>query len=438
MVTKVDAETATTSTVQSCYLVVSSDSHAGPSLEGDLQPYCPKEYVGQYEDYCREVRALRSAELDEANLTNYERDVRYRLGSNPKQGQFFTSKLAEEARQRTITCKGQSDPQARLSDMDEQGIAAEVIFAGGQNDEVLPFAGFGFDAGPVQQAEELRAVGSHIWNVWLADFVASAPTRLVGVAQIPIYDVPAAVEEIRWARSVGLKAVNLPAPRRDFPSYNSPIYEPLWEACEELDIPLMTHGGGGEQPLGQFDGPGSVALVMCESHWLARRALWQLIFSGVFERHPALKYVLTEQRVAWVPETLRELDAMFYDEVTDDIRRGLSMPPSEYWLRNCFNSGSFLAPFEVAMRDSVGPKNLLWGSDYPHTEGTWPRTRLAMRNTFQGVPEPEVRAILGENALNVFDLDRSELEKVAARIGTTPDEISAFRGHAFRERGSFS
>jgi hypothetical protein len=99
------------------------------------------------------------------------------------------------------------------------------------------------------------------------------------------------------------------------------------------------------------------------------------------------------------------------------------------------------------MRDSVGPKNLLWGSDYPHTEGTWPRTRLAMRNTFQGVPEPEVRAILGENALNVFDLDRSELEKVAARIGPTPDEISrplgenefpAFRGHAFRERGSFS
>ena len=99
------------------------------------------------------------------------------------------------------------------------------------------------------------------------------------------------------------------------------------------------------------------------------------------------------------------------------------------------------------MLDEIGQKNLMWGSDYPHVEGTWPCTRQAMRNTFATIPQDHVRRILGENALSIYGLDAQALRTVADRIGPTPQELSEplspeefpeIRGFAFRERGSFS
>ena len=216
--------------------------------------------------------------------------------------------------------------------------------------------------------------------------------------------------------------------------------------CEALRMPLITHSGGGEPALG-LDGPLGRAVSAAEVHWLSRRGLWQLIFGGVFERHPGLKLVLTEQRVVWVPETLANLDSVYFSQVHAELAASLPRPPSEYWADHCFLSGSFLAPFEVAARHEVGLDNLMWATDYPHNEGTWPRTRLAMRNTFADVPEPEVRKILGENALAVYDLDEAAIRAVAARIGPTPeelavkptaDELPEFLGAAFRTVGTYS
>jgi hypothetical protein len=121
--------------------------------------------------------------------------------------------------------------------------------------------------------------------------------------------------------------------------------------------------------------------------------------------------------------------------------------PSEYFRRNCFVTGSFMARFEVALRHEVGISQLLWGSDYPHAEGTWPHTKLSLRHTFHDVPEPDTRAILGGNAIEVFGLDEAELTRIAAQIGPTPDEVATpvrpeelprDRGYAFRETGAFS
>jgi hypothetical protein len=110
-------------------------------------------------------------------------------------------------------------------------------------------------------------------------------------------------------------------------------------------------------------------------------------------------------------------------------------------------SGSFLAPYEVAYRHQVGLGNLLWGTDYPHLEGTWPQTREAIRNTFHAVPEDETRLILGETAAAVYGFDRAALWQVAQRIGPTPAEVAAplaphefplGRNGAFREVGTFA
>ncbi len=407
---------------QTRYLVVSGDSHAGPSLAGQLRQYCPPEHLEAFDVYASEVAAH---------------------GDGSISG-FTTFAHAPENLARVKACQGLQDPHARLADMDAQGVAVDVVFAGGQNDEPLPFVGSGIGAGPRRWDADLRALGSHIWNQWLSDFVSVAPERFVGAMQVPIWDVDKALDEVRWSHAHGLRAINLPAPRSDFAPYNDPVYEPLWSFCAEAGLPLLTHSGGGDRPLG-VDGPGANPLLhQAETQWFSRRALWQLILSGVFERHPNLKMVFTEQRVEWVVHTLKELESIHYSHLR---WQRPSQPPSHYWEQNCAVAASFMAPFEVALRDKVGLHQLMWGSDYPHVEGTWPDTQLSIRHTFADVPEDDMRLILGENAVEVYGLDRAALRKVADRIGPTPDDLARpvdpadlpdTGSYAYRTRGSYS
>jgi predicted TIM-barrel fold metal-dependent hydrolase len=437
------------------YLVVSTDSHVGPSLEHDLRPYCPPEYLDDFDAFAKVT-----AEKTQKVIERFDQQLREGR-SDEESGR----QLGLEAWERTKGCVGAVDPHARLADMDASGVAVEVIFAGGERHDVLPFADTGFSgAGPADVAPELRAVGWHIFNQWMADFASLAPERLLGVMQIPIWDVQGAIKEIQWGREAGLRGVNLPAPRSDFPDYTDPCYEPLWDACEDLEIPLLTHAAGGERPLG-VNGRYGELLKLYETHWLGRRGLWELIFSGVFERHPRLKFVLTEQRAGWVAETLRDLDSLYENVMSmrrapsgtvvpavnlllDDLDLGSVMPrrPSEYWASNCYVNGSTLAPFEIALRYDIGVGNLMWGTDYPHIEGTWPETLLSLRHTFASIPEEETRRILGETAVDVYKLDRSILGPVAQRIGPKPsdlvplteDEYPEVRTYAFRELGPYS
>jgi predicted TIM-barrel fold metal-dependent hydrolase len=173
-----------------------------------------------------------------------------------------------------------------------------------------------------------------------------------------------------------------------------------------------------------------------------------MIFGGVFERHPNLKVVFTEQRVAWAIETLREYDSLYFADLYNPEWRALwPRLPSKYFAEHCYIAGSFLAAFEAELRHEIGLTNLLWGDDYPHVEGTWPRTLLNLRDTFAAIPEEDVRMILGENAIGVYDLDRDALVEVARGIGPLPSavaapvdpaEIPAHPGSTFRRRGSWS
>ncbi|HWE68166.1 MAG TPA: amidohydrolase family protein [Acidimicrobiales bacterium] len=441
------------------YVVVSTDSHAGPNPERYLRPYCPEQYLAEFDEYCRLARV--GADRTIAHV---------RAGRSGDKTDPTLRELGMEATVRCIECEGHHDPHARLRDMDTSGIAAEVVFAGGQNFEELPFMGKGWNAGVAGFSGELRSAAGSIWNRWLAEYVSVSPERLVGVLQTPVWDVDLAVREVEWGAERGLRVVNLPAPRADFPAYTSLVYEDLWAACDAVGAVLVTHSGGGEEPLGIKERRGGF-LHIVENHWLGNRGLAQLIFGGVFHRHPGLRYVLTEQRVEFAPELIRHLDSAYeagmrtdrtggglvpaapflYGEsdVDPDERSGDALPrhPSDYWRDNCLLSGSFLAPYEVALRHEVGLGNLMWGSDYPHIEGTWPHSRESIRRTFSPVPEGETRLILGETAIGVYGFNRSALVPVAAQIGPTPaevavpltpDEIPLGRGGAFREFGSYA
>jgi hypothetical protein len=190
---------------------------------------------------------------------------------------------------------------------------------------------------------------------------------------------------------------------------------------------LATHSSGG--PLFNYnDGPGGRALLVYEGGgWLARRSVWWLIFGEVFERHPGLKLVITEQYEGWWLPTLLELDSIYISFGALEGERTLSKLPSEYAKSNVFLGASFpsTALVQEASREGYAG-NLLWGRDYPHIEGIWrpatsdaaePVTKQALRHVFSTVPTRDALRMAGQNAVGVYGLDGAYLEEVARGIG---------------------
>jgi len=323
------------------------------------------------------------------------------------------------------------DSAQRLAELETDGIVAEVLFP----NTIPPFWPSGALVSPAPTAAdyERRFVGLQAHNRWLADFCAQTPGRRAGIAQIFLNDLDDALGEVRFAAESGLfGGILLPgvAPNHEIPPLWSDTYEPLWTLCEELDIVVNHHSGGG-LPVFDVADPAARAVMLVEIPIYAHRALWALIFAGVFERHPSLKFVLTEQGTSWVPGTLANLDwfagRMRLPDAAEAHFGGeavakLSLTPSEYFARNCWIGASFLRPIESTLCHDVGIDRIMWGSDYPHTEGSYPYSREALRAAFAGTPEPEVRAMLSENAATVYDFDLAALD--ALGIGPTVEEIA--------------
>lgn len=204
---------------------------------------------------------------------------------------------------------------------------------------------------------------------------------------------------------------------------NERAWEPVWAVCEETGLSLNTHGGGGEHF--PFTGPGAQAMYMMETTWRTRRAVWVMILSGVFERHPGLKLVMTEQWMHWAGDVIADMDGLYTGPGGSALRAHLPKPPSEYFRKHCFIGASFLSNWEAkfAIEHDLAA-NTMWGDDYPHAEGTWPHTREAMRFTFCDIEPKYTRQYLADTAIDVYGLERAKLEKVAADIGPTVAELS--------------
>lgn len=392
-------------------VVISADTHIGPRLEADLRPYCPAKHLDAFD------RFAASQKIPDAPYP-------------PKHPNMSTA--------------GHYDSDARLADYDFDGVAAGVIFHGSQNGEALPFVPNPFIAKILGQDTvpfdpEMTAVGHGIYNRWLVDFVARAPARHIGLAYLSMWDIEAATREVSWAAESGLRGVNLPALREGvIVEYNDRAWDPFWSACEEYGLPLVTHVGGAGS--GRLSGPETMAIYAMEGGgWSARRAIWWMIFGGVFERHPKLKLVITETPGNWWPALAREMDsihAMYAGGslASEAFRLQVPRSPSAYLNENVYFGASFASPFEVeeAVANQVDSR-LVWGSDYPHVEGTFLRpttddfpsvTRVALRRTFKNVPLDATRKMVGGNLIELYGLDRGELESIATRIdAVTPEEL---------------
>lgn len=390
------------------YLVVSADGHAGPPASA-YRAYLDPGFRDRFDQHQEAMSELRAA----ASAGNSE----------------FKEKWEEETGG-DGGLRAAYDSDARSAVLDEEGVAAEVLFP---DADVLgtgrvassPF-GTGL-AGANDNAEEAVA-GSRAHNRWLADFVAEEPLRRVGVAVIPaiIPDMDVVLQLVREAKDLGHRGILIPTRWFDRPAYHDPWYEPLWTLAEELELVVHTHSGAGPTDIGP--GPGMLPIYASEAGWWAARPLAVLLWSGIFERHPRLKYSMAENAAWWVPDQVRKMDEKWVGghntrKFGNAFREQLTMKPSAYVDRNCFFAASTPGVDDIERRHQVGIGNLMWGNDLPHPEGTFPYTRYWIRERFHHVPTEEAERILGLTAAEVYGLDVDALRPLADKVGPTHDEV---------------
>ena len=286
----------------------------------------------------------------------------------------------------------------RLQDMDRDGIDATVMYG-----PIVPL---------LIQDPELRRVCYQAYNEWLAEFCASAPDRLVGAGLIPIDDPKTAADEVRHLRTIGLRTGMFLAARVELPLWDE-AWEPLWEAAAEAALPIGFHLGGGLRTVA-FSGPkathaGNMGVRVACSTLQMDEPLAAVIFSGALERHPRLRIVLAETGIGWLPYMLERMDDTYRKFLdAEEFWRGhgglqLTRPPSAYFRRQVW------ATFQtdhlgLRVVDLLGDDRVMWASDYPHADSTWPESQGAIAENFEGVAAGSRHRILCENARDLYGL----------------------------------
>jgi predicted TIM-barrel fold metal-dependent hydrolase len=391
------------------YLVISSDGHAGPHA-ADYRPFVDPEYREAF-DVALPIQ-IRMTEAAAKSFLVHDINIEWRKG-------------------RDYELSGAWDAEARDKVLDADGVAAEVLFPDGVTEMNAPPFGAGFTMSPENVTADLQWAGCTAHNRWLAEFVSTAPERRIGLACIPVlWDIDRAVEGIRWAKENGLRGVIFPPRWGKYDAYHHPRYDPVWEICQDLDMPIHFHSG--PAPIEEYFGPmpapeghsiptGAMGIYVTEvAMWLVR-PLTFMLWGGVFERFPKLKVALTEGTSVWVPEYLQLLEQRYdethYAQKLGDYRSHLSMSPADYFRRNVRVGASCMPRREALMRQDIGVGTIMWGTDYPHPEGSWPITSEQMHATFDGLPEDEIGLMLGGNAAAFYGVDVEKLAPLVARIG---------------------
>jgi predicted TIM-barrel fold metal-dependent hydrolase len=282
--------------------------------------------------------------------------------------------------------QGGFDPHARIKDQDLDGVAAEVLF--------------GDDGGGALRSSDLdlRLALMQAYNDWLADFCRVYPERLVGIAELPFWDVDLALREAQRVRASGLRGVLMPAIPTTH-AYNEDWYEPLWDVLEDLEMPVNMHLAGPPATRGlHTDSMAWITtnkLQMCEP-------ITSMITSGALERHPKLQLVSVESMVGWMAWLVAHMDSIYEKQ-----RHVLPMPITEvpsFYFRRQIHATFVEDPLGIRERHTVGIGCPLWSSDYPHSISSFGRSQELIERDFKGVPEAERDQIICGNAARLYGL----------------------------------
>jgi predicted TIM-barrel fold metal-dependent hydrolase len=386
-------ETMTLDAPRADTLIVDADAHVNPSHDmwADYLPEALRSHAPQIEH---------GEDADYVLFEGRRRKVNLISALGGREGKDFKMEgRVSDAR------AGGWMPKARIADMDEDGIDTAILFGGGPlgtSNTELYMASFG------------------AYNSWLSDFCAFAPKRFVGVGYVPMQDVDVAIAMMRDCVARGLKAINIPA----FPmgkmaslnggdaqtlaltgdvngdrSYADAEFDPFWKVACELGVPITIHLGGRAV---RFTEPKFFLSDLLMSKFGMGEPIAIMIYGGVFQRFPDLKLVSVESGVGWFAFAANYMDETWHKQRywTNSI---LEKPPSHFMERNIY--GSFIHDRAgILMRNLPGAGNIMWSSDYPHSETTYPHSMAKIDELFEGVPEDDKRMIVGERAKILYNL----------------------------------
>jgi predicted TIM-barrel fold metal-dependent hydrolase len=295
--------------------------------------------------------------------------------------------------------RGGYDPHQHLADMRLDGIAGEVLY---------PSQGLFYFR--VKDGALMSAI-FRAYNDWLAEFCRTGPSRLKGIAMINLDDVRDGVAELKRSAKLGLAGAMISELPLDDRRYDQPEYEPFWAAAEALGMPLSLHTATRRQ--GKIRGSGPKTLRDASSRatkaFGPATSLCDMIFSGVFERYPRLTVAVVEFELSWAPHLLDSMDYTYRERHEEAIYRFKDgMRPSDFFHRNVVLSFQEDA-LGIRLRDVIGVDNMMWGSDYPHSESTFPRSREILAEILAGVPADEQAKIVGATTARVYRFDPAKL-----------------------------
>jgi predicted TIM-barrel fold metal-dependent hydrolase len=289
------------------------------------------------------------------------------------------------------------DPTAYVAENESDGIWGSVIYP---SQGLMLF----------RAAPEVLTAAAGGYNEWVAAFCAHQPGRLKAIGIVNVDDPDDAAAELARLRDAGLCGamitVNPPLAR----PFRHPSYERFWATAADLDLPISLHVATDRaDPEGRDRLAGARTAsetVFINKDYQVREALADIILSGVFERHPALRVGTVEHELGWIPFFVEQMDYTYTDRPLrgDWHRFAPGVLPSDFFRSNVF------ASFQedgtgVRERNVFGVECLMWGSDYPHTESTFPRSREMLTRILQGVPDDEVVKIVSSNAARLYHFD---------------------------------
>jgi len=286
-----------------------------------------------------------------------------------------------------------SDPRLRLGDQDLDNLRAEVIYPNTWELRI-------YNA----PDPEYAAACATTYNAWLADFCATDLERLIGVPVITCKgDIEFSVREVERCAKLGFRTVHVPVDVVERPYCMGTYYDPLWATCQDLDLVVATHIGATTAPasLTRMQAGTPVAYIASTARMMPQ-TLGNFIGGGILQRFPKLRVVMVECGIGWIPSVLRFMDK-FWSINRKWMEPVLDERPSFYFKRQMF------ATFEgskedLSARQFLGSDRFLWGSDYPHTEGTFPRSKHDVTEDFSDLPDEDVRKITEANAARLYGI----------------------------------
>ncbi len=366
--------------------LVSADDHVDMShdrVKAHLAPRFHADYDAGVREFLDAMAASRSSEANQRWRTQNGE-----AGADGPGGPNIYTRHAAAGR------AGHSDAQERLKDMDTDGVAVSSSYCEVSAFRYLYLIKHGWK-------ESTRA-----FNTALAEWASADPERLVVSYQIPIHDIDAAVDEVRWVAAGGGKSLQLPVFPNELglPDYWDARYDPLWAIIQETGLPICLHIGLNTalDDLARRDPTPQRGIFVPMTPLSAGEQFGMWVMGGVFERFPGLKVVFVEPGIGWVAWWLTTVDDMA-------TRQGYEFPaikelPSFYFRRNvCL---TFIDEPHVIRHahETLGIRNVMWSSDYPHPVSSWPHSHKIVDEIFAGATDLDRHLVVNGNATRIWNL----------------------------------